>query len=252
MVGLLNFVITNSVWIFLVCAVCVILVIYLLVAFLDQYIETERLKKVDKRLKPERLEAERKKQETERKKQEAERRKRDEERREAERQLYLAECREVQRRNQMARRVEAERLEAERKKQAERLEAERLEAERFEAERKKQAERKKLTEQKANSWLEAYQEQAKYWAFANSEYGKFKTHKGNNASDTAARKEIAMRILKLTNSSFTKTELDRQYNQVYSTYILDWKSKLNWDSKTVISYHKLLTAAYSELCGSAI
>lgn len=247
MVGLLNFVITNSVWIFLVCAVCVILVIYLLVAFLDQYIETERLKKVDKRLKPERLEAERKKQETERKKQEAERRKRDEERREAERQLYLAECREVQRRNQMARRVEAERLEAERKKQAERLEAER-----FEAERKKQAERKKLTEQKANSWLEAYQEQAKYWAFANSEYGKFKTHKGNNASDTAARKEIAMRILKLTNSSFTKTELDRQYNQVYSTYILDWKSKLNWDSKTVISYHKLLTAAYSELCGSAI
>lgn len=247
MVGLLNFVITNSVWIFLVCAVCVILVIYLLVAFLDQYIETERLKKVDKRLKPERLEAERKKQETERKKQEAERRKRDEERREAERQLYLAECREVQRRNQMARRVEAERLEAERKKQAERLEAER-----FEAERKKQAERKKLTEQKANSWLEAYQEQAKYWAFANSEYGKFKTHKGNNASDTAARKEIAMRILKLTNSSFTKTELDRQYNQVYSTYILDWKSKLNWDSKTVIFYHKLLTAAYSELCGSAI
>lgn len=247
MVGLLNFVITNSVWIFLVCAVCVILVIYLLVAFLDQYIETERLKKVDKRLKPERLEAERKKQETERKKQEAERRKRDEERREAERQLYLAECREVQRRNQMARRVEAERLEAERKKQAERLEAER-----FEAERKKQAERKKLTEQKANSWLEAYQEQAKYWAFANSEYGKFKTHKGNNASDTAARKEIAMRILKLTNSSFTKTELDRQYNQVYSTYILDWKSKLNWDSKIVISYHKLLTAAYSELCGSAI
>lgn len=242
MVGLLNFVITNSVWIFLVCAVCVILVIYLLVAFLDQYIETERLKKVDKRLKPERLEAERKKQETERKKQEAERRKRDEERREAERQLYLAECREVQRRNQMARRVEAERLEAERKKQAER----------FEAERKKQAERKKLTEQKANSWLEAYQEQAKYWAFANSEYGKFKTHKGNNASDTAARKEIAMRILKLTNSSFTKTELDRQYNQVYSTYILDWKSKLNWDSKIVISYHKLLTAAYSELCGSAI
>lgn len=242
MVGLLNFVITNSVWIFLVCAVCVILVIYLLVAFLDQYIETERLKKVDKRLKPERLEAERKKQETERKKQEAERRKRDEERREAERQLYLAECREVQRRNQMARRVEAERLEAERKKQAER----------FEAERKKQAERKKLTEQNANSWLEAYQEQAKYWAFANSEYGKFKTHKGNNASDTAARKEIAMRILKLTNSSFTKTELDRQYNQVYSTYILDWKSKLNWDSKTVISYHKLLTAAYSELCGSAI
>lgn len=247
MVGLLNFVITNSVWIFLVCAVCVILVIYLLVAFLDQYIETERLKKVDKRLKPERLEAERKKQETERKKQEAERRKRDEERCEAERQLYLAECREVQRRNQMARRVEAERLEAERKKQAERLEAER-----FEAERKKQAERKKLTEQKANSWLEAYQKQAKYWAFANSEYGKFKTHKGNNASDTAARKEIAMRILKLTNSSFTKTELDRQYNQVYSTYILDWKSKLNWDSKTVISHHKLLTAAYSELCGSAI
>lgn len=247
MVGLLNFVITNSVWIFLVCAVCVILVIYLLVAFLDQYIETERLKKVDKRLKPERLEAERKKQETERKKQKAERRKRDEERREAERQLYLAECREVQRRNQMARRVEAERLEAERKKQAERLDAER-----FEAERKKQAERKKLTEQNANSWLEAYQEQAKYWAFANSEYGKFKTHKGNNASDTAARKEIAMRILKLTNSSFTKTELDRQYNQVYSTYILDWKSKLNWDSKTVISYHKLLTAAYSELCGSAI
>lgn len=247
MAGLLNFVITNSVWIFLVGAVCVILVIYLLVAFLDQYIETERLKKVDKHLKPERLEAERKKQETERKKQEAERRKRDEERCEAERQLYLAECREVQRRNQMARRVEAERLEAERKKQAERLEAER-----FEAERKKQAERKKLTEQKANSWLEAYQKQAKYWAFANSEYGKFKTHKGNNASDTAARKEIAMRILKLTNSSFTKTELDRQYNQVYSTYILDWKSKLNWDSKTVISYHKLLTAAYSELCGSAI
>lgn len=241
MIGLFNFVIANSVWIFLVGAVCVILVIYLLVSFLDQHIEKERQKRVDERLKPERLEAERRKQEAERKKQEAERRKRDDERLEAERKLYLADRREAERRREMVRRGEAERREAERKKQAERLEAER-----FEAERRKQAELRKQAEQNANSWLEARQKQANYWAFANSEYDKFKMHKGNNASDRAARKEIAMRILKLPNSSFTKTELDKQYRLMTDTYILDWKSK------KVISYVMLLKTAYDELCSSLI
>ncbi len=247
MIGLFNFVIANSVWIFLVGAVCVILVIYLLVTFLDQHIETERRKKVDELFKPERLEAERKKQEAERKKQEAERRKRDEERREAERQLYLAECREAKRRREMVRRGEAERFEAERKKQAERLEAER-----FEAERKKQAERKQQVTERKTSSSQPLVEPAIYWAFANSEYNKFKTHKGNNASDIAARKEIAERILKLPYSGFTQAELDKQYKLMRSTYILDWKAKLNLDPKTVRSYFDLLKTAYDELCDRAM
>lgn len=147
---------------------------------------------------------------------------------------------------------EAERLEAERKKQeAERLEAERKkqEAERLEAERQKQvAERKQqVAERKAKAELTP-QEINKYWNFAKTEYGKFKAHNGDDDADRAVRREIAMRILKLTNSYFTKTELDKQYQLMHGTYVFP----LNKSAEERFSSWKVLKTAYDELCGSAI
>lgn len=169
-----------------------------------------------------RIEAERKQQKAARKQQEAERL-------EAEHQKQEAERLEAERQKQ-----EAERLEAERKKQ----EAERLEAERKkqEAERKAKAE---LTPQEIN----------KYWNFAKSEYSKFKTHNGDDDdADRAVRREIAMRILKLTNSYFTKTELNKQYQLMNRTYVFP----LQKSGEERFSSWKVLKTAYDELCSSAI
>ena len=199
-----------------------------------------------------RIEAERKQQKAARKQQEAERleaehQKQEAERLEAERQKQEAERLEAERKKQ-----EAERLEAERKKQeAERLEAERKkqEAERLEAERQKQvAERKQqVAERKAKAELTP-QEINKYWNFAKTEYGKFKAHNGDDDADRAVRREIAMRILKLTNSYFTKTELDKQYQLMHGTYVFP----LNKSAEERFSSWKVLKTAYDELCSSAI
>ena len=225
MAELFNFVTGNPWGAFLGGAICVIGIIGLLAVVLNQ-----------------RIEAERKQQKAARKQQEAERL-------EAEHQKQEAERLEAERQKQ-----EAERLEAERKKQeAERLEAERKkqEAERLEAERQKQeAERKQqIAERKAKAELTP-QEINKYWNFAKSEYSKFKTHNGDDDDDAdrAVRREIAMRILKLTNSYFTKTELNKQYQLMNRTYVFP----LNKSAEERFSSWKVLKTAYDELCGSAI
>ena len=236
MAELFNFVTGNPWGAFLGGAICVIGIIGLLAVVLNQRIEAERKqqKAARKQQEAERLEAEHQKQEAERL--------------EAERQKQEAERLEAERKKQ-----EAERLEAERKKQeAERLEAERQkqEAERLEAERKKQeAERKQqIAERKAKAELTP-QEINKYWNFAKSEYSKFKTHNGDDDdADRAVRREIAMRILKLTNSYFTKTELNKQYQLMQGTYVFP----LNKSAEERFSSWKVLKTAYDELCGSAI
>ncbi len=241
-------------------------IICLLSAVLNQHIVSQRKQQeaARKQQEAERLEAERKKQEAERL--EAERKKQEAERLEAERQKQEAERLEAERKKQEAERLEAERkkqeaerLEAERKKQkAEPLEAERKkqEAERLEAERKKQeaerkqqvAERKQqVAERKAKAELTP-QEINKYWNFAKTEYGKFKAHNGDDDADRAVRREIAMRILKLTNSYFTKTELDKQYQLMHGTYVFP----LHKSAEERFSSWKVLKTAYDELCGSAI
>ena len=214
-------------------AVRVIGVICILAVFGHKYLEAERKKQDAKR-----LEAKRKKQEAERL--EIERKKQEAEQLEAERKKQEAERLEAERRQQ-----EVEQLEAECKKQeAEQLEAERKkqEAERLEAECKKQeAERKakaELTPQEIN----------KYWNFAKTEYGKFKAHNGDNDADRVVRRESAMRILKLANSRFTKTELDKQYQLMRSTYVFP----LQKSAEERFSFWKVLKTAYDELCGSAI
>ena len=211
MAELFNFVTGNPWGAFLGGAICVIGIIGLLAVVLNQ-----------------RIEAERKQQKAARKQQEAERL-------EAEHQKQEAERLEAERQKQ-----EAERLEAERQKQ---------EAERLEAERKKQeAERKQqVAERKAKAELTP-QEINKYWNFAKSEYGKFKAHNGDDDADRAVRREIAMRILKLTNSYFTKTELDKQYQLMHGTYVFP----LNKSAEERFSSWKVLKTAYDELCGSAI
>ena len=236
-------------------------IICLLSAVLNQHIVSQRKQQeaARKQQEAERLEAERKKQEAERL--EAERKKQEAERLEAERKKQEAERLEAERKKQEAERLEAERKkqEAERKQQvAERLEAERKkqEAERLEAERKKQeaerkqqvAERKQqVAERKAKAELTP-QEINKYWNFAKTEYGKFKAHNGDDDADRAVRREIAMRILKLTNSYFTKTELDKQYQLMHGTYVFP----LNKSAEERFSSWKVLKTAYDELCGSAI
>ena len=223
MAELFNFVTSHPWSAFLGGAICVIGLICLLAAVLNQRIETQRKQQ----------EAERKKQEAERL--EAERKKQEAERLEAERQKQEAERLEAERKKQ-----EAERLEAERKKQ---------EAERLEAERQKQvAERKQqVAERKAKAELTP-QEINKYWNFAKTEYGKFKAHNGDDDADRAVRREIAMRILKLTNSYFTKTELNKQYQLMNRTYVFP----LNKSAEERFSSWKVLKTAYDELCGSAI
>ena len=278
MTELFNFV-TGHPWsAFLGGAICVIGLICLLAAVLNQRIETQRKQQEAERKKQEaeRLEAERKKQEAERL--EAERRKQEAERLEAERKKQEAERLEAERKKQEAERLEAERkkqeaerLEAERKKQeAERLEAERKkqEAERLEAERKKQeaerleAERKKqeaerleavrkrlAAEQKPKT--EPISQEVKkscedYWKFALSEYRNFRTHKGDNAADRAARKEIAMSILKLTNGEFTKTELYEQFKQMYRTYVHPLQKEASYRQE-LEQKDEALRTAYEEL-----
>ncbi len=238
-------------------AVRVIGVICLLAVFGHKYLEAKR-----KKQEAEQLEAERKKQEAEQL--EAERKKQEAEQLEAERKQQEAEQLEAECKKQEAEQLEAERkkqeaerLEAERKKQeAERLEAERKkqEAERLEAERKKQeAERleaeckKQEAERKAKAELTP-QEINKYWNFAKTEYGKFKAHNGDDDADRVVRRESAMRILKLTNSRFTKTELDKQYQLMRSTYVFP----LQKSAEERFSSWKVLKTAYDELCGSAI
>ena len=266
MAELFNFVTGNPWGAFLGGAICVIGIIGLLAVVLNQRIEAERKqqKAARKQQEAERLEAEHQKQEAERL--EAERQKQEAERLEAERKKQEAERLEAERKKQEAERLEAERqkqeaerLEAERKKQeAERLEAERKkqeaerqkqEAERLEAERKQQvAERKQqVAERKAKAEL-APQEINKYWNFAKTEYGKFKAHNGDDDADRAVRREIAMRILKLTNSYFTKTELDKQYQLMHGTYVFP----LHKSAEERFSSWKVLKTAYDELCGSAI
>ena len=271
MAELFNFVTGNPWGAFLGGAICVIGIIGLLAVVLNQRIEAERkqqkaarkqqeaerLEAEHQKQEAERLEAERQKQEVERL--EAERKKQEAERLEAERKKQEAERLEAERKKQEAERLEAERkkqeaepLEAERKKQeAERLEAERQkqEAERLEAERKKQvAERKQqVAERKAKAELTP-QEINKYWNFAKTEYGKFKAHNGDDDADRAVRREIAMRILKLTNSYFTKTELDKQYQLMHGTYVFP----LHKSAEERFSSWKVLKTAYDELCGSAI
>ena len=239
MVGLLNFVISHHCSVFLGGAICVIGIICLLAVVLNPHIEAQRKQQeaARKKQEAERLEAARKQQEAERleaarQKQEAERleaaRKQQEaERLEAARQKQKAERLEAERQKQEAERLEAarkqqeaERLEAERRKQeAERLEAARKkqEAERLEAERKRQAVGLKPKTEPISQEVKKSCED--YWKFALSECRKLKTHKGDNASDIAARKEIAMGILKLTNSEFTKTELYEHFKLMYRTYV---------------------------------
>lgn len=218
MAGFFNNVINHPWSAFLGGAVCVSGIICLLSAVLNQHIVSQRKQQeaAHKQQEAERLEAERKKQEAERKQQ-------------------VAERLEAERKKQ-----EAERLEAERKKQ---------EAERLEAERQKQvAERKQqVAERKAKAELTP-QEINKYWNFAKTEYGKFKAHNGDDDADRAVRREIAMRILKLTNSYFTKTELDKQYQLMHGTYVFP----LNKSAEERFSSWKVLKTAYDELCGSAI
>ena len=228
MAELFNFVTSHPWGAFLGGAICVIGIIGLLAVVLNQHIEAQRKQQEAERLEAERkkqeaehLEAERKKQEAERL--EAERKKQEAERLEAERQKQEAERLEAERKKQEAERLEAARKkqEAERKKQeAERLEAERKkqEAERLEAARKRLAaeEQKPKTEPISQEVKKSCED---YWKFALSEYRKLKTHKGDNASDIAARKEIAMGILKLTSGEFTKTELYEQFKQMYRTYV---------------------------------
>lgn len=259
MAELFNFVTGNPWGAFLGGAICVIGIIGLLAVVLNQRIEAERKqqKAARKQQEAERLEAEHQKQEAERL--EAERQKQEVERLEAERKKQEAERLEAERKKQEAERLEAERqkqeaerLEAERKKQeTEHLEAERKkqEAERLETERKKQeAERKQqVAERKAKAELTP-QEINKYWNFAKTEYGKFKAHNGDDDADRAVRREIAMRILKLTNSYFTKTELDKQYQLMHGTYVFP----LHKSAEERFSSWKVLKTAYDELCGSAI
>ncbi len=180
--------------------------------------EAERLEAARQKQEAERLETERQKQEAERL--EAERKQQEAERLEAARQKQEAERLETERQKQEAERLEAERLETERQKQeAERLEAARKkqEAERLEAERKRQAVGLKPKTEPISQEVKKSCED--YWKFALSECRKLKTHKGDNASDIAARKEIAMGILKLTNSEFTKTELYEHFKLMYRTYV---------------------------------
>ena len=191
-------------------AVRVIGVICLLAVFGYKYLEAER-----KKQEAERLEAERKKQEAERL--EAERK-----------------------------RQEAERLESERKKQeAEPLEAERKkqEAERLEAKHKKQD----TERQKQEAWRTSPKFN-KYWDFAKSEYSKFKMLEGSeDEKDRAARKEIAMKILGLTDCKLTKTWLLQCYNGMQRVYVQPLSNE-----EVRLSYLKILKTAYGELCGSAI
>lgn len=230
MAELFNFVTGNPWGAFLGGAICVIGIIGLLAVVLNQRIEAERKqqKAARKQQEAERLEAEHQKQEAERL--EAERQKQEAERLEAERKKQEAERLESERQKQ-----EAERLEAERKKQ--------------EAERKQQvAERKQqVAERKAKAELTP-QEINKYWNFAKIEYGKFKAHNGDDDADRVVRRESAMRILKLTNSRFTKTELDKQYQLMRSTYVFP----LEKSAEERFSSWKVLKTAHDELCGSAI
>ena len=245
-------------------AVRVIGVISLLAVFLYKYLEAERKKQEAERLETERKKQEAERLETERKKQEAERleaerKKQEAERLEAERKKQEAERLETERKKQEAERLEAEskkqeaeRLEDECKKQeSEHLEAERKkqEAERLEAECKKQkaerleAERKKQEAERKAKTVLTPQEIYKYWNFAKSEYNKFKMlGSSDDEKDRAARKEIALRILKMTSSRFTQTELNKQYHLMRCTYI-----EPSSNAEERFSYWKVLKAAYEEL-----
>lgn len=117
--------------------------------------------------------------------------------------------------------AEQKRKEAERKQQKaeqKRQEAERKqqEAERLEAERKKQEAEKQRQKTEAMQKKTACEE---YWCKALPEYGKLGEYNVLNDPNGTARKAIAMKILKLTNNEFTRTELVKQYRQLIKDYL---------------------------------
>ena len=179
-------------------------------------IEAERLE--TERLEAERLEAERKKQEAEHEQEEAE----------YEQQETEREQEETERKKQEA---EHEQEEAEYEQQETEREHEEAEYEQYETEYEQQTDLPTL--------IELYD----YFNFVRTEYGKFKAHKGVDA-DGSVSKEVAMKALKLENSSFTRTELNSQYRRMVINYLLNIELEYKAFS--------LMNAAYDKLFDSAI
>ena len=90
------------------------------------------------------------------------------------------------------------------------------EAERLEAERKQQEAERQRKKTEALQKKIACEE---YWRKALPEYGKFGEYNDLNDPKGTARKVIAMKILKISNSKFTRAELVKQYRQLIKDFL---------------------------------
>ena len=82
--------------------------------------------------------------------------------------------------------------------------------------RKQQEAEQKCQKDKAKQKKIACEE---YWRKALPEYGKFGEYNDLNDPKGTARKAIAMKILKISNSDFTRAELVKQYRQLIKDFL---------------------------------
>lgn len=87
---------------------------------------------------------------------------------------------------------------------------------RLNAEEKQQEAEQKCQKDKAKQKKIACEE---YWRKALPEYGKFGEYNDLNDPKGTARKAIAMKILKISNSDFTRAELVKQYRQLIKDFL---------------------------------
>lgn len=92
-----------------------------------------------------------------------------------------------------------------------------------EKKRKEQAEYKKQQEAEQKCQKDKAKQKKiaceEYWRKALPEYGKFGEYNDLNDPKGTARKAIAMKILKISNSDFTRAELVKQYRQLIKDFL---------------------------------
>lgn len=92
-----------------------------------------------------------------------------------------------------------------------------------EKKRKEQAEYKKQQEAEQKCQKDKAKQKKiaceEYWRKALPEYGKFGEYNDLNDPNGTARKAIAMKILKISNSDFTRAELVKQYRQLIKDFL---------------------------------
>ncbi len=110
------------------------------------------------------------------------------------------------------------------------------------AEEKQQEAELKYQKDKAKQKKIACEE---YWRKALPEYGKFGEYNDLNDPQGTARKAIAMKILKISNSEFTRVELVKQYSQLIEDF-------LQKNDRLITRKKEVLEKVYNELLNWAI